>query len=308
MVSAKKKRSTAKSKKTVSKAVAPATEKTLAPTEAKAKKTSVVTEQTPATQAETALVPRAKAFSPFAWNKWLAAVYAMQGVAILVLSLSVVYPVVLSFTTANPLADGVAQVSASHHLFDLDITWLVALLLLVAAVSHAIAATVYRKQYEAGLAEGPNRVRWFDYGLGTGLIMLVVALLSGMHDAGSLLMIFVLTLLASGIGLLTEVEKRVKHAPAFALGLTAHIVPVLVIALYFVGANVFGEGAIPAFVYWLYGTSLVYFAGFGVMLYLQCKKKGKWADYLYAERAYMIFGLLVKTAIAWQIFAGILRP
>jgi len=50
------------------------------------------------------------------------------------------------------------------------------------------------------------------------------------------------------------------------------------------------------------------FGGFAVNMYLQYKKKGRWADYLYGERLYMILSLVAKTALAWQIFAGSLRP
>jgi hypothetical protein len=41
---------------------------------------------------------------------------------------------------------------------------------------------------------------------------------------------------------------------------------------------------------------------------LQYKKKGKWADYLYGEKAYMVLSLVAKSALAWQVFAGTLRP
>jgi hypothetical protein len=43
-------------------------------------------------------------------------------------------------------------------------------------------------------------------------------------------------------------------------------------------------------------------------MYLQYKKSGKWADYLYGERIYMLLSLVTQTLIAWQIFAGALRP
>ncbi len=41
---------------------------------------------------------------------------------------------------------------------------------------------------------------------------------------------------------------------------------------------------------------------------LQYKKVGKWKDYLYGERVYIILSLVAKTALAWQIFAGTLAP
>ncbi len=41
---------------------------------------------------------------------------------------------------------------------------------------------------------------------------------------------------------------------------------------------------------------------------LQYKKVGKWADYPYGERAYIPLSFFAKSALAWQVFAGMLRP
>jgi hypothetical protein len=49
-------------------------------------------------------------------------------------------------------------------------------------------------------------------------------------------------------------------------------------------------------------------AGFAAIMRLQYKQVGKWKDYVYTERAYMIMSLVAKVALAWQIFAGALRP
>jgi hypothetical protein len=41
---------------------------------------------------------------------------------------------------------------------------------------------------------------------------------------------------------------------------------------------------------------------------LQYRKVGRWKDYIYGERAYMILSLVAKSLLAWQIFSGTLRP
>jgi hypothetical protein len=43
-------------------------------------------------------------------------------------------------------------------------------------------------------------------------------------------------------------------------------------------------------------------------MFLQYKKWGPWKNYLYGERVYIILSLVAKTALAWQVFAGTLRP
>jgi hypothetical protein len=36
---------------------------------------------------------------------------------------------------------------------------------------------------------------------------------------------------------------------------------------------------------------------------LQYKQVGRWRDYLFGEKAYIVLSLTAKTALAWQIFA-----
>jgi hypothetical protein len=43
-------------------------------------------------------------------------------------------------------------------------------------------------------------------------------------------------------------------------------------------------------------------------MYLQYKKVGRWANYLFGERIYIVLSLLAKTTLAWLIFAGTLAP
>ena len=67
-------------------------------------------------------------------------------------------------------------------------------------------------------------------------------------------------------------------------------------------------GGPPDFVYYIFISMGVFFNIFAVNMVLQYKKVGKWADYLYGERMYVILSLVAKSALAWQVFAGTLRP
>jgi len=42
-------------------------------------------------------------------------------------------------------------------------------------------------------------------------------------------------------------------------------------------------------------------------MFLQYKKVGRWNDYFYWEYGYVALSIVVKTALAWQVFAGKLR-
>lgn len=80
--------------------------------------------------------------------------------------------------------------------------------------------------------------------------------------------------------------------------------------LYFWAAGNYGpeEAKIPTFVYWIYVSIFVFFNCFAINMVLQYLKVGKWKHYIYGERAYIILSLVAKSALAWRVFAGTLRP
>jgi len=47
--------------------------------------------------------------------------------------------------------------------------------------------------------------------------------------------------------------------------------------------------------------------GVGVNQWLQYRQVGRWRDYLFGERAYIVLSLVTKSLLAWQIFANVLR-
>ena len=56
------------------------------------------------------------------------------------------------------------------------------------------------------------------------------------------------------------------------------------------------------------GSIFVFFNVFAINMFLQYKKIGPWKDYLFGERVYVLLSLVAKTALAWQIWSGTLRP
>jgi hypothetical protein len=61
-------------------------------------------------------------------------------------------------------------------------------------------------------------------------------------------------------------------------------------------------------VYAIIPTIFVFFNTFAINMLLQYKKVGRWKNYLFGERVYIVLSLTAKTALAWQIFAGTLAP
>jgi hypothetical protein len=95
---------------------------------------------------------------------------------------------------------------------------------------------------------------------------------------------------------------------SYYIGCLAGLVPWLVIGIYFAGASQASAGSIPDFVLYIYISIAISFNVFAINMILQYKKVGRWKDYLYGERFYIILSLVAKTILAWQVFAGTLRP
>ncbi len=249
------------------------------------------------------------------WNVRLAFIHALQGAIILLLSATKAFPVQTSYLTLDPISSELAGhpvlANATRHLFDINLAYLVAIFFFMSAIAHGVIATVYRKRYEADLKKQINKARWFEYALSASTMMVGIAVLSGVADFSALVMVFTLIAIMNLLGLAMEVYNQGKPKPnwlAYIIGCAAGIVPWFVFVVYICGANIYGSGNVPTFVYWIYLTMFLFFGSFAVNMYLQYKKIGKWKDYLYGERVYMILSLVAKTVLAWQVFAGALRP
>jgi hypothetical protein len=247
------------------------------------------------------------------WNLAMAGLHFVQGVAVLILSNSSTLPVSTNYLTLNTLASKSGMpvlVAASRHLFDVNLAYLVAAFFFISAIAHITIATVYRKNYEKDLKKGINKARWIEYSISASVMMVAITMLSGVYDLSSLLMIFGLIAIMNSMGLVMEVHNQTTKKTSwlsYIIGCLAGIVPWMVVVIYVVGARNYGSG-VPGFVYWIYLSIFIFFSCFAINMYLQYKKIGKWADYLYGERVYMILSLVAKSLLAWQIFFGTLRP
>jgi hypothetical protein len=78
--------------------------------------------------------------------------------------------------------------------------------------------------------------------------------------------------------------------------------------MYLVGANQSPDTDIPGFVYGIVVSLFLFFNSFAINMWLQYREIGRWKDYLFGERMYIVLSLVAKSALAWQIVFGTLRP
>jgi hypothetical protein len=249
------------------------------------------------------------------FNLIMAGLHALQALAVFVLSDPDrgVWGVTANHLTLGPgsTEDKPVLASASQTIFDINLAYLVVAFFLLSAAAHLFVATVYRRRYEDNLKQGINKVRWIEYALSASTMMIGIAVLSGIYDLGSLVMIFGLTAIMNLMGLAMEVYNQGREKVswlAYNVGSFAGSLPWVVIGIYFWAGENYGSGEIPTFVYYIYASIFLFFNCFAVNMVLQYKKIGPWKNYLYGERVYIILSLLAKSALAWQVFAGTLRP
>ena len=248
-------------------------------------------------------------------NLLAAGLHGLQGVLILALSNADrgMQPVTTNYLAIDKLAsDGAGQpvlTVATRHLFDINLAYIVAAFFFVSALVHILVSTKYRRRYQTDLAKQVNKFRWLEYVFSAGLMMVAIALLSGMYELSALIMVFGLIALMNVMGLFMELynkDPKKLDWRFFKIGAAADLVAWLAIGIYLLGAHVYGSG-VPGFVYFIYASLFILFNCFALNMYLQYKRRDRWADYLYGEKVYIALSLVAKSALAWQIFAGSLR-
>lgn len=241
-------------------------------------------------------------------NLIAAVLHGAQGVAVLLLATNFKLPVTGSYLTFNNATQHLDP--ASNMLFHMPIAWLVATFFFLSAAFHLAIVSFYNKTYVANLARGINKARWFEYSLSASVMMVGIAMLVGIYDAMSLLMIFALVTMMNLSGLAMELYNQGREKVnwlAYKIGALAGVVPWIAVAFYIWYSSHQGS-APPTFVYYIFASIFIFFSCFALNMYLQYKKIGKWADYLYGERMYIWLSLIAKSLLAWQVFAGTLRP
>jgi hypothetical protein len=238
-----------------------------------------------------------------ALNVGVGLVHLAQAVLMLVLASDLALPVTGTFLAGDPVATGAG--GRPEVLFEVRIAWAVAAFLLLAAVDHlAVAMPRVVGWYEANLGRGVNYARWTEYSVSASLMLVLIAMFTGIWDIAALIGIVGANTAMIWFGLLMERHQQPGRADwtAFTLGSVAGLVPWLAIGVYLASA-----ATPPGFVYAIFVLQFLFFMSFGLNQYLQYRQAGRWRSYLFGERAYIWLSLGAKSLLAWLIYANVLR-
>ena len=252
--------------------------------------------------------------SLFRWNLVLAGLHFLQFVVMLAISFArnplVTAPITSSYLAWDPATR--TLVDAQRQVFDLPIGPSVAAFFLLSAIAHFAVALPARAWYESRLARGQNPARWIEYAFSSSLMIVVIASLSGIREIGTMIAIFGANAGMILFGWSMEAANEGRKRPQwlhYVFGCLMGAVPWLVIgASLLTAAAAPSAAAIPAFVIAIYVSLFISFNVFAFNMVVQYAKVGRWRDYLYGERVYMLLSLVAKTLLAWQVFSGMLRP
>lgn len=234
-------------------------------------------------------------------------IHLTQAVALFILSNDFTLPITASFLAGPPGSD----LTAPEVVWDVPIGPAVGFFLLLAAIDHILMALPgVNGWYNTNLRRGVNYARWWEYSVSASVMIVLIALITGVSNFGAIIAIFGANAAMILFGLLMERSNPDKERPdwtPFLFGCLAGAVPWVIIAYQVVGAEDRATGGgVPTFVYGIIASLFVLFNSFAINMVLQYKQVGRWRNYIFGEKAYIVLSLTAKTALAWQVFANTL--
>ena len=229
--------------------------------------------------------------------------HLVQAVAIIALSNGFALPVSIKYLMDAPIPGAKFEDVA---LFDFPIALGVAIFSLLSAVAHFWIVGPGFKKYASDLSNMRNIARWVEYSISSTLMIFLISLINGVWDVVALLAIAGANISMILFGWLQEKYEEPGKGGLlpFWFGCIAGIVPW--IAMFWLLFSPGSSAEAPGFVYGVVFSLFLFFNSFAIVQWLQYKKIGKFADYLVGERTYITLSFIAKSALAWQIFAGVL--
>lgn len=236
------------------------------------------------------------------WNIIVGLILAIQAVVIALLTNDFSLPVNATFIQGPP---GTAPIL--HHLFDIQTGWGVFAFMIISAMSLLIIASPWIfPWYKRNLLQNKNYGRWIEYFFSSSIMIVLIAQITGISDIAALIAIFGINACMILFGALQEkYEKpgRPSWVP-FWMGSFAGIIPWIAIAIYVAAPGI--NASPPGFIYGIIISLFIFFNCFAINMAFQYKQVGRWRDYLFGEKVYIILSLTAKALLAWQVFANVL--
>jgi len=188
---------------------------------------------------------------------------------------------------------------------------LVALFFLLSALFQGCTTVgKFNEVYNADLARRTNRFRWYEYAISSSVMIIIIAMFTGISDLCALINMFWINACMNLFGLLMEHENSNSTDAVtatwrpFYFGVLAGLPPWISI----VTSLTAGGTGPPDFVYGIFFSYAVMFVTFPANMVLQYKRISYWKDYRFGEYCYIVLSLVAKTLLGWLVFGGLNQP
>jgi len=173
--------------------------------------------------------------------------------------------------------------------------------------------------YIAYVKKGRNPIRFFEYSISASIMLVCIALLTGIRDANLLLSIAVLCAACQFFGYVAEtlfaekllpVVQHVSHIVGWLTLMTSYAIIWVYYGLS--NANASNGNGAPGFVHAIVITMFVLFNSFGVVQFAQMYCSDKCCSVFYncigrnSEASYIFLSIFAKTVLGWVIYAQVL--
>ena len=233
------------------------------------------------------------------WNLSLTVLHLAQAVAVVVLATDFA----ITLTQTLPTGPPGTPTASPEALFDLPVGATIAVFLALAGLDHLLTGTVLRGTYERDLRSGINRFRWVEYSFSATIMVVLIALYSGVVDLSALIGIVGANVAMILFGWLQESANppgaTTRTMKPCWCGWVAGAAPWIAI-----GYNIVAAEEVPGFVVGIFVSLFLFFNSFALNQWLQYRQVGPWRSYAFGEKAYLVLSLVAKSALAWQIFGG----
>ena len=249
------------------------------------------------------LVPAEKLAGLRKYNLIAGVFHLVQAIAIIALSNDFALPVSVNYLLDAPVPGARFD---NVHLFDFPVAIGVAIFSLLSALAHFYIIGPGFKKYANDLANKRNIARWVEYAISSTLMIVLISLINAVWDVVALIAIAGANIAMILFGWLQEKYEEPGKGGLlpFWFGCIAGVVPW--IAMFWLLFSPGSEAEAPGFVYGVVFSLFLFFNSFALVQWLQYKQVGRWKDYLVGERTYITLSFIAKSALAWQIFAGVL--
>ncbi len=237
------------------------------------------------------------------WNIVIGLILAAQAVVMGILMKDFSIDVVATYMTGPP-----GSPQELVEVFGLPIGWGVLSFVIISAAALFIIGTVAFNWYTDNLRQSRNYGRWIEYFFSSSIMIVLIAMLTGITEMVALLAIFGVNASMILFGLLQEKYERPGNGKwlPFIFGCFAGIIPWVGVVLYVLAPGSASEVSPPGFVYGIIVSLFLFFNVFALNMWLQYKKVGPWRDYLFGEKVYILLSATAKSALAWQVFFPVL--